>query len=303
MLLRSLATVTAVSFGIVSSAAAETAGSYLYSDRVITTLELPGFASGINDSGEIVGIAHSQAYIYDNGSYTYLNPPGYTETQTLAINNNGQVLGYSNDSIPEYFIYTNGTYQSFTITAGVPTSINDSGEIVGYNGATSEGFVIGGPSVNNSLFVEPTGINDHGQIIGFCGDLCGGGSFLYTDGVFTLIRFPGAISTRAVGINNEGQIVGEAFYPNRDVGGFLYSDGTYTPFDYGPLSPYNYTYAVSINDSGQIIGTFYLGINTPEPSTWAMMLIGFAGLGFISFRRTAAHGLIRHRAERRVRAS
>jgi hypothetical protein len=24
----------------------------------------------------------------------------------------------------------------------------------------------------------------------------------------------------------------------------------------------------------------------PEPSTWAMMLLGFAGLGFMSYRRT-----------------
>jgi hypothetical protein len=207
MLLRSLATVTAaaLSFGIVLPAAAETDGSYLYSDGVITTLNLLG-ARGINDSGEIVGIAHSQVYIYDNGSYTYLNSPGYSD-QIVAINNNGQVLGFSNDSIPGYFIYTNGTYESFTVT-GVPTSINDSGQIVGYNGGTSAGFVIGGPSVNNNLFVDPTGINDRGQIIGVCDDLCGGASFLYTDGVFTLIKFPGEILTQAFGINNEGQIVG-----------------------------------------------------------------------------------------------
>jgi PEP-CTERM motif len=24
----------------------------------------------------------------------------------------------------------------------------------------------------------------------------------------------------------------------------------------------------------------------PEPSTWAMMLLGFAGLGFVAYRRT-----------------
>ena len=26
----------------------------------------------------------------------------------------------------------------------------------------------------------------------------------------------------------------------------------------------------------------------PEPSTWAMMLLGFAGLGFAAYRRTRA---------------
>jgi hypothetical protein len=27
-------------------------------------------------------------------------------------------------------------------------------------------------------------------------------------------------------------------------------------------------------------------ISVPEPSTWAMLLLGFAGLGFVSYRRT-----------------
>jgi hypothetical protein len=28
----------------------------------------------------------------------------------------------------------------------------------------------------------------------------------------------------------------------------------------------------------------------PEPSTWAMMFLGFAGLGFLSYRRTQRNG-------------
>jgi hypothetical protein len=33
-------------------------------------------------------------------------------------------------------------------------------------------------------------------------------------------------------------------------------------------------------------GIFVLGGAVPEPSTWAMMLLGFAGLGFAGYRRT-----------------
>ncbi|MBO0734135.1 MAG: PEP-CTERM sorting domain-containing protein [Methylocapsa sp.] len=33
-------------------------------------------------------------------------------------------------------------------------------------------------------------------------------------------------------------------------------------------------------------GAFAFGGVIPEPSTWAMMLIGFAGLGFLGYRRT-----------------
>jgi hypothetical protein len=35
------------------------------------------------------------------------------------------------------------------------------------------------------------------------------------------------------------------------------------------------------------LGDFALGGAVPEPSTWAMMLIGFAGLGFAAHQRSA----------------
>jgi uncharacterized membrane protein len=39
--------------------------------------------------------------------------------------------------------------------------------------------------------------------------------------------------------------------------------------------------AYGINDGGQAIGVTVV----PEPSTWAMMLLGFVGLGFVGYRR------------------
>jgi hypothetical protein len=48
--------------------------------------------------------------------------------------------------------------------------------------------------------------------------------------------------------------------------------------------------ANDINDSGVVVGLSTFAavpppIPTPEPSTWAMMLIGFAGLAFAGYRR------------------
>jgi hypothetical protein len=34
-------------------------------------------------------------------------------------------------------------------------------------------------------------------------------------------------------------------------------------------------------------GQAALGLTVPEPSTWVMMLLGFAGLGYAAFRRAA----------------
>jgi PEP-CTERM motif len=43
-------------------------------------------------------------------------------------------------------------------------------------------------------------------------------------------------------------------------------------------------------------GDFVLGRAVPEPSTWAMMLVGFAGLGFAGYRSTQRRAAVRLRA-------
>ena len=59
--------------------------------------------------------------------------------------------------------------------------------------------------------------------------------------------------------------------------------------------------ATGINDRGQIVADGYIDgqsgaflltpcnrcqtSGVPEPSTWAMMLLGFAGLGYVGYRR------------------
>ncbi|MBV8792155.1 MAG: PEP-CTERM sorting domain-containing protein [Pseudolabrys sp.] len=53
---------------------------------------------------------------------------------------------------------------------------------------------------------------------------------------------------------------------------------------YGPTGP---TYGQPIADiSSLTVGSAAAVAAVPEPSTWAMMVLGFAGLGLISYRRT-----------------
>ena len=40
---------------------------------------------------------------------------------------------------------------------------------------------------------------------------------------------------------------------------------------------------LSLTDSPEVAAV-------PEPSTWAMMVLGFAGVGFLSYRRTRRNG-------------
>jgi hypothetical protein len=51
-------------------------------------------------------------------------------------------------------------------------------------------------------------------------------------------------------------------------------------FDLGSFGP-----NIELTISGGI-GTFIIGGAVPEPSTWAMMLLGFAGLGYAGYRQS-----------------
>jgi uncharacterized membrane protein len=60
-------------------------------------------------------------------------------------------------------------------------------------------------------------------------------------------------------------------------------------------SPLGFTQSVAygINDAGQVVGEELpipppIPPATPETSTWAMMLLGFAGLAFAGYRRAKA---------------
>ena len=76
--------------------------------------------------------------------------------------------------------------------------------------------------------------------------------------------------------------------------GFVESGGTYTLIN---VPDALYTTPVSLNDSGLITGTFFdpsgaiegfvatpATTPVPEPSTWSMMLVGFASLGYVGVR-------------------
>ena len=82
-----------------------------------------------------------------------------------------------------------------------------------------------------------------------------GPGFIDDNGVFTAVNVPGATETYVYAINNLGQIAGEYF-----------------------IGDNNYA---------------FVGILVPEPATWAMMLVGFAGLAFGGCRRSQGDSALR----------
>ena len=48
------------------------------------------------------------------------------------------------------------------------------------------------------------------------------------------------------------------------------------------------TYGAYVYSLDSIQGRADISLSVPEPATWAMMLVGFAGLGFAGYRRNKA---------------
>jgi probable HAF family extracellular repeat protein len=112
--------------------------------------------------------------------------------------------------------------------------------------------------------------------------------------------------SQALGINDSGEIVGYSKTTGGDTEAVLWSS-TGVATNLGDVLGIDWTntQATGINEAGDIVGfgsfmgsgdTAFLLIPTrglppspapiPEPSTWAMLLLGLGGLGFLGYRQT-----------------
>ena len=198
-----------------------------------------GYATGISDSGQIVGYYNDQAFLYDGTMNSLAVNINLDSNYALGINNNGgQVVGgYSSDSAgPPVFL--NGDSFRYD-TAGVGSWTNLTALF-----STIE---------QESALWQVAGINNYGQIVGSFYDLDYiSSSFLYTPsstGNGTIESLPSFI----YGINNNGDLVGKD--GNNAV---RYIDGNMTSLS---LAGWSVSQANGINDSGQIVGAYNLGTN------------------------------------------
>jgi probable HAF family extracellular repeat protein len=180
------------------SATGSAESGFLYNNGNTTYLGmLSGAAAiplGINNSGQAVGTTDNgsglgRAFIYSGGNLSAISPlPGYTLGQANAINNAGQVVGFSYNEYTlnfSAFLYSNNTLTNLGTLGGnaygyQATSINDSGQIVGTATADNDspvgGFLYEAgameylndliPSNSGWNLESATSINDRGQIVG-----------------------------------------------------------------------------------------------------------------------------------------
>jgi len=126
-----------------------------------------------------------------------------------------------------------------------------------------------------STISEAAAINDSGQVVG---SSSGGATEWNNGSVIYLGGLPGSAAIGASAINDAGQVVGIRSFGPAYVA---------TEWSNGSVINLGFSNAFGINNAGQVVG---VATGVPEPSTWAMMLTGFAGLGFLArrgWRRTA----------------
>ncbi|HVN03868.1 MAG TPA: hypothetical protein VMT86_05580 [Bryobacteraceae bacterium] len=213
----------------------------------------------------------------------FFDGPGATQTYPSSINNNGTITGfYANaGSAPGFLRRLDGTFITFTATGAeniYPSSIDSTGMVAGNYTSTSQygfqrmpngnivTFTVPGTFPNSSQ--NPVIINDAGVIAGPYFDGTKMHGFIRTsDGSFYTIGPPGSTYTYASGLNNLGAVTGIYADASYNEHGFVRQpDGTWLSFDvpggnFGFFPP-----AFSINNSGEVTGSYFEG--SMQGFTW-----------------------------------
>ena len=282
----------------------------LFRDGVLSNITPPGGviaeALAINDLDQVVGQSffcdivdgncvngRTRAFILDKGIHTVLGTLGGRDSSARAINNAGQVTGFSDTAGPSpgtsgdthAFIFKDGVFQDIGSTAPAPRtfgwSINASGQVAGVGSSSS--ITSNGPFLYSNgtfLFFEPSGstqdINDSGHIVGHRGgnDDGSGRAYLFSGNT---VQDLGTLTAQhkfsmALAINNSGQIVGfssPSFFSSEGERAFVVSGGVMQ--DLNNLIPLNsgwvLTRANAINNAGQIVGT---GVLNGQPRAFML---------------------------------
>jgi uncharacterized membrane protein len=215
---------------------------FLLSSSLYTTIDDPavidGLAWGINDVGQVVGNNGVSSYLYDVQTQTFTPvafPHAKAGTLANAINNAGTIVGglEKNGGCCLGFELKNGSYQVIVREGSDDTQltgINNLGKAVGLdivNGAGYSFLYVNGRSQTLRIpgqLAAAEGINDASALVGtYYPTLRANQGFLYQNGVFQEIAFPGSTFGTASAINNSGEIVGSFIDSAQNLHGYTWT--------------------------------------------------------------------------------
>jgi len=238
-------------------------------------------ARGINASGQVTGYVATQRggsspFLYSDGKMTSLGTLGGGSGIGQAINSSGQVAGYSTLRDGEYrgFISVGGKLRSVGFLAccySDAEGINDAGQVTGAS-STANGDIHPYLYTNGKMMdlgtlpggSEPgswnTGeaVNNLGEVVGWGYGDAGFRAILWSKGQIRDLGTLGGPYSEAFGINDQGQITGQAYIPGGiGADAFLYENGVMK--DLGTItsptgSNGQYAYGLGINNDGVVVG-------------------------------------------------
>lgn len=240
---------------------------------------------GINNRGQVALNSVSSSDVLTNHGSVFTPPnqatalqfPGGVMSTANAINNAGQLTGLAQTivdgrQVNHAYLYTPGTgmvdLDPLSSLISIGFGINNFGQVTGsrYDAANQQATAfVSAPGRGLTFFTADNGastiaqaINDFGQVAGYFQTGLNLHAFVYTSGSAAVDIGAGRPGdSRALSINNLGQVVGFTTSSFGEPSAFLYSEGTgivdlntHIP----PNSGWRLTSADAINDQGQITG-------------------------------------------------
>jgi uncharacterized membrane protein len=210
-----------------------------------------------NDTPFVNDSAFVRAYVKTrNGRFIRLRAPQAVQTTAAGVNERGEVVGtYVDRGTPKGpdglyqefhgYLWQHGRFRTIDIPRARGTElyeINNRGDMIGIYAGTrardQHAFLLDRRGriteikVRGGRYTIPFGLNDHGQIVGYTSNVAPDGTATNihgfallkgVDGPVTRVNVPGAPQTAALGINDQGKIVGA--YENPNATGLQRADG------------------------------------------------------------------------------
>jgi len=293
---------------VVATAVPAAASTAAYAETIMGSLG-GGFtdATAINAGGQVTGYSNTDkeiqvpcppqkygqpkkcfeavqhAFLFSTGTMTDLGTLGGIGSEGLAINDSGEVVGFSQTKAgtSDAFLW-NGTRMTDLgpLSQFYPDGINDSGQIAGACGndsvpcLDSNGTFTALPNPPNLDCTGTIAINNNGQVLGACGDSAGNShGVVWTNGTPTVLPTLGGPYFAPTAINNNGDVVGFGQTSTFAQHGFLYRNGTMT--DLG-----NNIFMYAINDSDVMVGNDLIVSNGTVQNINNLIPAGSPGINY-----------------------
>jgi probable HAF family extracellular repeat protein len=206
----------------------------------------------INDKGQIAGSQYARVgtgsyimhpFLWQDGQIidlgTLVSGP-YDDTRAVAINEKGQVVGFSDNGSSER--------DAFLWQDGVMTDLGSLDATSRRSGAYS--------------------INNKGQVVGFSDNGTGDRPFLWQDGAMIDLSVTLGDRSQVSSINDRGQLAGSFSFPfNNSLTDHAYLWNAAEAIDLGTLGG-NISHARAINNRGQVVGISWTADGRQHAFLW-----------------------------------